>query len=58
MFNIIPIDNDIIHIELPPLLNKGRVWPVVGKRPKFTPILMKACVTNKVPKPKTTKYGN
>ena len=41
----------------PPKLISGRVRPLVGSRPMFTPMLMKDCTPNQTPMPMATRAG-
>ena len=43
--NIIPTHTQLIRILEPPLLMRGRGWPVTGIAPTATAILTKACST-------------
>ena len=41
----------------PPKLISGKVRPLVGSRPTFTPMLMKDCTPSQMPMPMLTSAG-
>ena len=43
------------HKDVPPILTIGKGWPVTGKIPTATAILLKACRTNPDDKPITRR---
>ena len=54
----IPKAKQVIQIEVPPLVIKGKFCPVTGNNPTDTPILMNACKTMGIPTPITNNFPN